>query len=420
LVIASTASAQTTSQTPAQTPTPGLVRVEFDEAVRRAIERNPTIAQAATAIAQAEGVLRQTRSAFRPTVGGLVTNVTIDGARGFSGGVTQPRDQVFFGAEVSMPILAAAQWATANQNRDQIDVSTKQAAEAREQIAFATAQAYLAVMAAHRQIEVEERALEVARLHENYAQKRLEGGAGSRLNQLRAAQEVSAEESQLEDVRLLLLRAQEALGVLMAESGPVDAISDPVLEIPERIVETEWMAARPDVRTQQSSIFAAERVVHDSWRDWLPTGTASFAPTYLTPSGLFQPSRTWLALISFRQSVYEGGGRRATKALRGLAVDQSKLELSLIEIRARSEVRTAQAALASRQKSLASARQSATLAHEVLRVTAAAYELGATTNIEVIDAQRSARDADTTARRTEDSELRARLDLLVALGRFPK
>jgi multidrug efflux system outer membrane protein len=412
--------AQTAPQAPASAQTPGLVRVEFDEAVRRAIDRNPTVAQAATAIAQAEGVLRQTRSTFMPTVGATVTNVAIDGARGFSGGVTQPRDQVFFGADISMPIFAPARWAAANQNRDQIDVTTKQAAEARQQIAVATAQAYLAVIAAHRQIEVEERALEVARVHQDYAQKRLEGGAGSRLNQLRAAQEVSSQEAQLEETRLLLVRAQEALGVLMAESGPVDAMSDPVFEVPGAVAETEWMAARPDARTQQSSIFAAERVVHDSWRDWLPTGTASFAPTYLTPSGLFQPSRSWRAVVSFTQPIYEGGNRRATKALRVLAVDQARLELTATEIRARSEVRTAQAALASRQTSLASARQAATLAHEVLRVTGAAYELGATTNIEVIDAQRTARDADTAARRAEDSERRARLDLLVALGRFPK
>ena len=45
---------------------------------------------------------------------------------------------------------------------------------------------------------------------------------------------------------------------------------------------------------------------------------------------------------------------------------------------------------------------------------------GATTNLEVIDAERSARDAESAATIAEDAVRRARLDLLVALGRFPQ
>ena len=49
-----------------------------------------------------------------------------------------------------------------------------------------------------------------------------------------------------------------------------------------------------------------------------------------------------------------------------------------------------------------------------------AFREGATTNIEVIDAQRRARDAGTAAAIAEDAVRRARLELLVALGRFPQ
>ena len=54
---------------------------------------------------------------------------------------------------------------------------------------------------------------------------------------------------------------------------------------------------------------------------------------------------------------------------------------------------------------------------EVLQAT---FEAGATTNLEVIDAQRSARDADAAAEIAADAVRRARLDLLTALGRFPQ
>jgi outer membrane protein TolC len=403
----------------AQAPT-APIRVEFDEAVRRAVERNPTIQQAATNIAVAEATLRQTRGSFLPLVFANLQHTTIDAARGFSGGVTQPQGQLAVVGDVSMPIFDTPRWALANQNRDQIDVANKQTADVRKQIAVATAQAYLAVIAAHRQIEVDERALEVARLHLDFARKRLEGGAGSRVNQQRAAQEVSSDEAQIEVSRLALVRAQEALGVLLAENSPVDAVAEPLFEIPTNITEADWMPARTDVRAQQSSIVAAERVLRDSHRYWMPVGTASFMPSYISPSGLFQPAGTWRFVVSFQQPIYEGGQYKAAKAIRSINVDQTRLLLNTIEIQARSEVRLAQESVNRLQRALTSAQQAATQAEEVLRITGAAYELGATTNIEVIDAQRSARDAETASRRAEDAVRLAKLDLLVALGRFPR
>ena len=72
------------------------------------------------------------------------------------------------------------------------------------------------------------------------------------------------------------------------------------------------------------------------------------------------------------------------------------------------------------ERALASARLAATQAGDVLRITTSAFEVGATTNIEVIDAQRSARDAETLAVMQEDAMRRAKLELLVAIGRFPR
>jgi outer membrane protein len=319
-----------------------------------------------------------------------------------------------------MPSLAMSQWAAVGQSRDQVDVSTRQVADVRKEVAVSTARAYLAVIAAHRQIDVNERALEASRAHVDYATKRLEGGAGSRLNQVRAAQEVSSEEVQLEVARLALVRAQEALGVLMAENGPVDSVSEPAFDIPQTINEADWMPTRTDVRFQQSVIASADRAVRDSWRDWTPVVTAAFQPQYLTPSSLFVPSSSWQAVVSFSQPIYEGGQRRATKALRSISLDQSKLQLSNIEIQARSEVRVAQGELDGRQRALVSAQRAAQQSVDVLRITTSAYELGATTNIEVIDAQRSARDAESAAVLAEDAVRLAKLNLLVALGRFPK
>ena len=70
-------------------------------------------------------------------------------------------------------------------------------------------------------------------------------------------------------------------------------------------------------------------------------------------------------------------------------------------------------------QAMVSAREASRLAHRAYDLATIAYRAGASTNIEVLDAARAARDADTAAAQAEDISRQARLDLLVASGRFP-
>ncbi len=393
--------------------------VTLDEAVRLATERNPTARQAAVAILRADALLQQARTVSMPTVNAGVATTLLDGERGFDDFVTQPRTQSLFSASVSYPVLAAARWAARTQAEDQVRVAEQRADEVRRQVAVVTAGAYLAIIAQKRQVEVNERAKETAQAHLEYARARLEGGVGSKLNELRAAQEVATSDVLLESARLGVRRAQEALGVLTAADAPVDAGAEPAFETPAVPAGEDWLRGRTDVRLFTVERDAAERVFRDSRKDWIPTGTVSFEPQYVTPAGLFQPSRTWRGVLQFAVPLFDGGQRRAVARQREVAVEAAALVLTEAELRARADLRTARAAVESTDRALASARLAAQHAGDVLRITDVAYRAGATTNIEVIDAQRRARDADTAAAQAEDRLRQARLDLLVALGQFP-
>ncbi len=411
------ASAPAPAQTaPGQTPP----RVEFDEAIRRAIERNPSIAAVQATVARAEAILQQARASVLPSIGASVTNLTLNSERSSGGIVTQPQNQTSFGATAAVPILAFGARASVRQAQDQIAVAERSVDDARQQIAVATAQAYLAIVALRRQVDVDTRALEASRAHLDYAQRRLEGGAGSRLNQLRAAQEVSGNERRLENSRLGFARSQEALGVLLVQEGPVDAGAEPALDTAQPGDEAAWMAARPDVQLQTAIRRAAERALVDSKYDWFPSASAGFTPSLVAPKSDVQDRASWQLAVSFTQPIFDGGARRAARAARSVNLRQAELALTSVQIQARSDARIAGTAIASYERALASARLSAEQAAEVLRIATAAFEVGATTNLEVIDAQRSARDADVAVTQAEDAVRRARLDLLIAVGRFPR
>jgi outer membrane protein TolC len=408
-------------QNPPPIPSPAPVgqTLTFDDAIRVALERHPDAARAAQAILRAEALLQASRSVFLPSLNGTITTTVLNEARGFSGQVTQPQTQSAFGVQAAFPVLAASRWAQAAQARDQVGVARIGAEETRRQIALAVSQAYLAVIAQKRQVSVNTRALENGRAHLAFASARLQAGAGSRLNELRAAQESSTDEVLLEASLLGLRRTQEALGVLLVANEPVDAAAEPVFELPGELPAT-WLSGRVDVRLADAEVSAAERVRRDSWKDWMPGGTASFAPQYVTPAGLFQPSNTWAAVVQFAVPIFDGGQRRAAARQRDVNLELTRIDRADLERQIRADERIARDAVQSTARALDSARRAAAQAEEVVKITDVAFRAGATTNLEVIDAQRRARDADTAAAVAEDRARQARLDLLVALGRFPR
>jgi outer membrane protein TolC len=409
-----------------------IEQMTFAAAIERAIANNPTVQQAAAGILRAEAILQQVRAGSRPALSAAVTTNIVAPVTSFDGNSIVPRGQTQTTADFSVPILVPVRWAQRNQAADQVFVAQQATADTRREIAVATAQTYLAIIASRRLQELNERARDNARAHFEYADQRFQGGVGSRLNVLRAQQELSADEARVEEARLAVRRAQEALGVLVAVDGPVDAAAEPQFDVPSDAAGAAAptpstgssplgadLSLRPDIRLLAARQAAAERVVRDSRRDYLPTVSAVFTPQHLAPSGLFAASKSWRVGVLFNVPLLDSGLRSGQAQERRALVDSVRAERADAERRAGSEIRTAREAVAASSRALAHARESAERANEVLGITDIVFREGATTNIEVVDAQRQARDAETQAAVAEDALRRARLDLLVALGRFP-
>jgi outer membrane protein TolC len=405
-------------QTQATSDPPGLERVTFQEAVSRAITRNPSVGEAAQAILRAEALLSEARSVFLPLAYGNVGTAVLDAARGFSGYLVQPKTQTAFNATVSYPVLAASRWAAKNQAADRVGSARAAAEDTRTLVAVSAAQAYLAVIAAERQHDIAVRNRDTAKALEDYARTRYEAGQGSRLNHVRSVQQLASADGLVELALLLVRRAQEALGVAVFAPGPLGANGEPALPPALPPANDAWLNRRPDVRLFTSELEAADRVVSDAWKNWLPTATASFTPRYVTPAGLFEPGKSWRAFFQLEVPIFDGTlspQKRVQVADREIA----RLRLDALTSEARSELRVAQEAVRRTERIAAAIGQAADSAREALRITEIAYRAGATTNIEVVQAQQTARNAEIEAAVAEDRLRQARLDLLVALGQFP-
>lgn len=411
-------SATASAQTPAGDAS--MPRVTFEEAVRRAVENHPSVAQAATGILRAEAVLQQTKAQTRTTLDGTLVSTAAHPRTEFGGVFLTPLIQTRGALALSVPLITPVASAQRTQAADRVQVARLGVEEAKRSIAVAAAQAYLTVITQRRVLELNERARDTARSHAEYARERFEGGLGSRLNQIRAQQEVSSDEVRMEAARLALRRAQEALGVLMAADTPVDAAGEPALTSPAGAADADALKQRADLQLMASREAAAERVVADSWRDNLPTVSGLFAPQVLGPPGLFGTKGSVVAQVLFAVPLFDGGRRKGVARERQSQLDLVRVERTGLEREARAEVRAAREAVVSSERGVVAARSAAEQAAEVVRITDVAYRAGATTNLELIDAQRRARDAETEAAIAEDSLRRARLELLSAIGRFPQ
>ena len=93
-------------------------RVTFDDAVRRALDRNPSVVSAAADILRAEGLLKQARAVILPGVEVTGTNTTLDDSRGIAGQTFTPQNAFNAAVSLSMPLFAPAQWARRVQAED--------------------------------------------------------------------------------------------------------------------------------------------------------------------------------------------------------------------------------------------------------------------------------------------------------------
>jgi outer membrane protein TolC len=262
-------------------------------------------------------------------------------------------------------------------------------------------------------------ARDTARAHEEFSKSRFAGGVGNRLDAVRAAQERASSETRVQSQTIALIRAQEALGILLGENGPIDAVDVTLGAPPTLATALSEAESRSDIVASKQRVESSRKSVRDSYADYMPLLTGIAQPFYQSPATLTLPTTGWQAQLLLTIPLFDGGYRYGAKNEREALYDQSKTKLDAALRQARSEVRVGFEAVQRADDALIQARDAAKLAQEALELSQLAYRAGATSNIEVVDAERRARDAATDAAVAEDAARQARLDLLSAAGKFP-
>jgi outer membrane protein TolC len=356
---------------------------------------------AARALAQ----LEQARAPSLPTLGATGTFTRLDDDRRLGDRLLLGKEQLSANVQVAVPLVNTPRWAQWYRASKSADAARATADEVKRQVALGAARAWLAVLAQRRVVVAATTARDAAKAHLDYAHERFAGGVGTRIDELRAAQEFSVSTTQLETAQGALVRAQESLGVLVGADEPFDTLSEePDFTTPTGVDQAlkDVGTGRLDVKAAQVRKDTAAESARTDWLDYLPLLTAVFQPFYQNPPSLTQPLTGWQLNVVLQIPLYDGGLRygQAKERRANATSAEAQLEASLRQ--AKSEVRSAFQQVTHADAAMRSAREAEKQAAEALELANVAYRAGATTNLEVIDASRQ-----------------ARLDLLVASGSFP-
>jgi outer membrane protein TolC len=373
-------------------------RVTLHDAVARALTRNPTYATALLEARRADAVVRETKAAWLPTVYSYGGVNHLDGNRIEGGNLVLAQNEVAANVTVTVPLVMTRQWLTTAESRMGADAVRATSADVRRLVAYSTGQAYLAVYAQKLVIEVDEIARDTARRHAAYAHQRYAGGVGNSIDEVRAVQQAATDDTLVQQAYALLVSDEEALGIVAGADGPLETAEEPILAEPPGLQEALALASgRPDVRALDLRSQAARKTVDDDWSDYAPSLVGVAQPFYQNPATPTLPLGGYSLELLLTVPIYDGGLRYGQHQERSVLRDEASVAYD-----------------AGR-----SARDAAQLASRALDLANIAYRGGATTNIEVIDAEQAARDAATQAEIAADSARQARLTMLVAADRFP-
>lgn len=401
--------------------TPTFERITLQQAVDRALQQNISVVTAAEEVRHAEALVEQARSGSLPTLFGNGTYTRLDADRTLGATVIAAQNQLSGSVTLTLPLVAPPRWMQWVRAADQAEVTRASLEDVRRTIAATAARAYLTIMSQRRVVEVNERARDTAKAHLDYSSARLRGGVGTRLDEARAEQEWRTDHATLQNAYTSLARAREALGVILGGNRPLDAMTDAELPAPPSADKAldDARAKRSDLKASERRMRAAESSLAGGWTDYMPLLSAAVTPFYQNPPTLTQPLWGWQAQLILTVPFYDGGLRYGQQHERVALKNEAKEAYDQLLRQTGSEVRVAFEALQRADDALRAAQQASSLAQESLRLTNLAYKTGATTNIEVIDAERRAHDADTQVAIAEDTARQARLELLLASGHFP-
>ena len=298
---------------------------------------------------------------------------------------------------------------------------------ARQVTALDAVRAYNQLLFAIEQLRVIRTNMESKQTHVEYARNRRVAGVATELEVLRA-------EVDLENARAEVLRAENEvsgaralLNTVMVRPTPTPIVPTDTLAVVPYAAELdgavkEALAGRPDLQLLRTQERVQALLVSVAAADSKPSVefNGSYGYAVRRPSNLFEIDfARWSAGLNIRVPLFDGrrtAGRVMQAAAQRNTVTQ---QIAQLENQVRLEVQSALDALLLADRTIKAAELNVAQARRASEMTDANYKLGAATQLDVVDAQQSLRQAENIRNLALYTHANARATLRFVVGRDP-
>ena len=400
----------------------------LEELIASARSRNADVKLAAARVQEAEALAREVGAARYPEV-----------LAGASATRTRFSSEVIPAPQASVP-LERSQYALSASTSFEIDFwgrlsRTAEAARAlllasrysQDVVALslsgATAQAYFAARSLEAQVEVLARTIEARRESLSLARTRADAGLASQLDVYQAESALADALAQRREAERQRSLTERALGQLTGRLDlrilPGNLFDLPLPPTPPAELPSALLARRPDIRAAEATMIAANAQIGAARAALFPTvaltgslGAQSAELSDLLASG----AGVWSLGLSALAPIFDSGRREArveqaqARRAQALAGYQRAIETAFREVAdALASVEQSAGAEADLAARLEAARSALELSNE-------RYRAGYSPFLEVLDAQRTANEAELAFVRNRQARLAFSVDLMRSLG----
>ena len=400
----------------------------LDALVASARERNADVRLAAARVREAEALAREAGAAFLPEVNAGASaarnRVSTRVVPAPQPGVPVERSQYQLSASTSFELDFWGRFARAQEAAQANLLSTQYSREVVGlTLAGSTAQAYFALRSLDAQIEVLDVTIRVRRESLNIAKTRAEAGLASELDVHQAQGALSDALVQRREAgrsRALVERQLAALtGRLDLKVVPGDLFAMPLPPVPPAGLPSVLLERRPDIRAAEQTLVAANAQIGVARAALFPSisltaalGAQSAELGNLLTSG----AGIWTLGAGLALPIFDAGRREArveqaeARSEQALASYQRSIETAFREV---SDALVSVAESAAAEEEL---RLRLEAARSALELSNLRYESGYSPYLEVLDAQRTANEAELAFVRNRQARLAFSVDLMKALG----
>ncbi|HEX7053355.1 MAG TPA: efflux transporter outer membrane subunit [Burkholderiales bacterium] len=396
--------------------------------VESARRHNADLQLAAARVEEAEAALREARAAFFPEVFGSYSytrnRVSSAASPPLPANVPVQRANHQLLASTSFEVDFWGRFARASEAAQAALLASRFSRDVVElTLAGAVAQAYFALRSLDAQIAVLDSSIKVRQESLEIARTRLEAGLASELDVYQAQGALADAQVQRREALRSRGVVEHQLAVLTGrldlQLAPGELFSLPAAPVPPAGLPSALLERRPDIRQAEEALVAANAQIGVARAALFPTLslTASAGAQSEELADLFTgPARLWSLGAAVTAPLFDAGRREArveqaeARRSQALAAYRRTIEAAFREV---SDALVNVQAAAASEAELAGRLDAA---RKALELSNARYQAGYSPYLEVLDAQRTANEAELAYVRNRQARLAFSVDLIKALG----